>query len=120
MAGPRSWSGTSGLRSEARRQLVAAAGRPALAPEAMLGSMAALELPPDPGFAARAVADPDPLQGRLLAAGIEVPVYAWPRDPAPGERRRRLLRLSVHLHNDAGEYAYLAGVLSELLAREGA
>jgi isopenicillin-N epimerase len=108
------------LATEARRQLVAAAGRPALAPEAMLGSMAALDLPPDPGFVARAAADPDPLQGRLLAAGIEVPVHAWPRDPMPGERRRRLLRVSAHLHNDAGEYAYLAGVLSELLAREGA
>ncbi len=108
------------LATEARRLLVAAAGRPTLAPEAMLGSMAALELPPDAGFAARGATDPDPLQVRLLAAGIEVPVHAWPRDPAPGERRRRLLRVSAHLHNDPGEYAYLADVLRELLAEEGA
>lgn len=103
---------------DARRLLVAAAGRPAVAPETMLGSMAALELPLDPGFARRGATAPDPLKGRLLAARVEVPVHAWPRDPAPGERRRRLLRVSAHLHNDAGEYVYLAEVLQELLVEE--
>ena len=85
----------------------------------MLGSMAAIELPQDRGFAARGPADPDPLQARLLeAAAVEVPLHAWPRDPVPGERRRRLLRVSAHLHNDAGEYAYLAEALRVLLAEE--
>ncbi len=107
------------LAVEARRQLVAAADRPATAPETMLGSMASLELPPDAAFAARGATTPDPLQARLLHAGIEVPVHTWPRDPVPGERRLRLLRVSVHLHNDAGEYAHLARVLRELLAEEG-
>jgi isopenicillin-N epimerase len=106
------------LIAEARPLLVAAAGRPALAPEAMLGSMAAIELPPDPGFGARDTATPDPLKARLLDAGIEVPVHPWPRDPAAGDRRHRLLRVSAHLHNDAGELAYLADVLRGLLAQE--
>jgi hypothetical protein len=99
---------------------VAAVGRPALAPETMLGAMATLDLPPDAAFAAREATLPDPLEARLLDAGIEVPIHPWPRDPAPGERRRRLLRVSAHLHNDAGEYAHLAGRLRALLAEEGA
>jgi len=103
----------------ARRALAAAAGRPVLAPESMLGSMAAIELPPDRGFAARGPTDPDPLQARLLAtAAVEVPVHPWPRDPVPGERRRRLLRVSAHLHNDPGEYEHLAEALRALLAEE--
>jgi isopenicillin-N epimerase len=104
---------------EARRLLVAVAGRPALAPESMLGSMAAVELPPDRPFAGRGPASPDPLAARLReTATIEVPVYAWPRDPVAGDRRRRLLRVSAHLHNDAGEYEYLAGALGAALAEE--
>ncbi len=109
----------AGLAAVARRALASAAGRPVLAPEAMLGSMAAIELPPDPGFAARGPAEPDPLQARLLeAAAVEVPLHPWPRDPAPGDRRRRLLRVSAHLHNDPGEYAHLAEALGALLAEE--
>ncbi len=108
------------LALEARRVLVAAAERPILAPVPMLGSMAAIELPADPAFADRGPADGDPLAARLLReAGIEVPVHAWPRDPVPGERRHRLLRVSAHLHNDPGEYEYLAGVLPVMLAEEG-
>lgn len=103
----------------ARRAIAAAAGRPVLAPEAMLGSMAAIELPQDRGFAARGPADPDPLQARLLAAAaVEAPVHAWPRDPVAGERRRRLLRVSAHLHNDPGEYVHLADALRALLEEE--
>ncbi len=104
----------------ARRSLASAAGRPVLAPEAMLGSMAAIELPPDRGFADREPPDPDPLQARLLMdAAIEVALHPWPRDPLPGEHRRRLLRVSAHLHNDPAEYDYLAAALRALLAEEG-
>jgi isopenicillin-N epimerase len=107
------------LAAVARPTLASAAGRPVLAPEAMIGAMAALELPPDRGFALRGPADPDPLQARLLEiAAIEVPVHSWPRDPAAGERRHRLLRVSAHLYNDAGEYVHLAEALRVLLAEE--
>jgi isopenicillin-N epimerase len=105
------------LAARARRTLAAVGGAPVLAPETMLGSMAAIELPPDRSFSARGPADPDPLQARLLeTAAIEVPIHAWPRDPVPGERRRRLLRVSAHLHNDVGEYGHLAEALRVLLA----
>ena len=107
------------IAAVARRGLSAAAGLPVLAPETMLGSMAAIELPPDRGFAVRGSTDPDPLQARLLdTAAVEVPLHSWPRDPVPGERRRRLLRVSAHLHNDAGEYEHLAQALRLLLAEE--
>ena len=110
-------SRNAGLATIARRTLAAAAGMPVLAPEAMLGSMAAIELPQDRDFAVRGPADPDPLQAWLLeTAAIEVPLHAWPRDPAPGERRRRLLRVSAHLHNDAAEYEHLARALRTRLA----
>jgi len=109
----------AGLAAVGRRVLASAAGRPVLAPETMLGSMAAIELPPDRGFAARDPSDADPLQARLLeTAAVEVPLHPWPRDPVPGERRRRLLRVSAHLHNDSGEYAHLAEALGALLAEE--
>jgi isopenicillin-N epimerase len=108
------------VAAEARRLLIAAAGRPAIGPETMLGSMAAVELPPDGGFASRDPVAPDPLKGRLLDSGIEVPVHAWPRDPAPGERRHRLLRVSAHLHNDPAEFAHLADILAGLLLEERA
>lgn len=109
----------AGLARDARRALAAVAARPLLCPEAMLGAMAAVELPPDHGFAGRGPTDPDPLQARLREAfGIEVPVHPWPRDPGPGERRHRLVRVSAHLHNDPAEYAYLAESLRDLLAEE--
>jgi len=109
----------AGLAREARSRLVAAVGGQPLCPPAMLGSLAAVELPPDRGFAARGPVDPDPLQARLLEElAIEVPLHPWPRDTGPGERRRRLLRISAHLHNDPAEYAYLADGLRALLAEE--
>jgi isopenicillin-N epimerase len=112
-------SRNAGVAAIARRALASAAGTQVLAPEAMLGSMAAIELPLDRGFAARGPADPDPLQARLLeTAAVEVPLHPWPRDPVRGERRRRILRVSAHLHNEAAEYAYLADALRALLAEE--
>jgi len=61
----------------------------------------------------------DPLQARLLEDfAVEVPVHPWPRDPAPGGRRHRLVRISAHLHNDAAEHVYLADARRALLAEE--
>ena len=78
-----------------------------------------LVLPPDRGFAERVPPTSSSSQGRLREAfAIEVPVHPWPRDPGPGERRHRLVRVSAHLHNDPAEYAYLAEALRKLLAEE--
>ena len=41
----------------------------------------------------------------------------WPRDPGPGERRWRLVRISAHLHNDLPDYVALADALRGLLGR---
>lgn len=99
----------------------AACGReppPALAPEAMLGSMAVVELPPGRAAAAlRSPLDRDPLQVALRDRfGVEAPILGWPLDPGPGRPLRRLLRVSAHLYNSEAEYAHLAAALGELLA----
>ena len=118
-AGRPSWAATPTSPRSRAGPWRSAAGPPVLAPETMLGSMAAIELPQDRGFAARGPADPDPLQARLLRGGRDrgaAPCLA--ARSRPRERRRRLLRVSAHLHNDAGEYAYLAEALRVLLAEE--
>jgi isopenicillin-N epimerase len=80
------------------------------APDDMIGSLAALPLPP---------AGPDerplalgllPTQERLFAEHrIEVPVFGWPRLP------QRVLRISAQLYNDASQYERLASALSSVL-----
>jgi isopenicillin-N epimerase len=85
-------------------------GIEAPAPDDMIGSLAALPLPP---------AGPDerplalgllPTQERLFAEhGIEVPVFGWPRLPA------RVLRISAQLYNDVSQYERLALALSGVL-----
>jgi isopenicillin-N epimerase len=79
------------------------------APDAMLGSMAALPLPDGSASTAPPLYG-DPLQDRLLEeAGIEVPVVPWPQPP------RRLIRISAQLYNRAEEYATLAAALDRFL-----
>jgi isopenicillin-N epimerase len=110
-----------------RQKLLDALGRSALVPMEMVGSIAAVELPLDlppavlemPADAQFGTTYPlDPLHAELLSShSIEVPVYTWPHTPTPGVVRRRLLRISAQLHNEAGDYERLATVLSGLLAR---
>jgi len=117
-----------GLAIRARSILLAAIGEaavlagwgppPALAPEAMLGSMAVVGLPATRSAGRlRSPLDRDRLQVALRDRfGIEAPVLAWPLDPGPRRPRRRLLRVSAHLHNSEAEYAHLGGALAVLLA----
>jgi len=105
----------------ARDVLLGALGGSALAPAEMLGAMAAVELPAADGPAQVSPVDEDPLQVSLRErAGIEVPLVAWPRDPRPGDRRWRLVRVSCHLHNDLPDYVALADALRRLRAPAGA
>jgi isopenicillin-N epimerase len=79
------------------------------APDAMLGSMAALPLPDGTSLATSAL-DPDPLQDALLFRfNIEVPLMPWPRPP------KRLLRISAQLYNEEADYERLADALTALL-----
>jgi isopenicillin-N epimerase len=97
---------------EARALLAKALGVESPAPEEMIGSLAALPLPPMPpgpgalpgsgGF--------DSLQEKLWHEHrIEVPVFVW---PAPGQR---LIRVSAQRYNRRQDYEKLAAVLSNRL-----
>ena len=88
------------------------------APDALIGSMAALPLP---GLTSDA--DADQLHRDLLADGIQVPVHGWPvaaaRERGAGPRAV-LVRLSAQRYNDADDFERLADVLSRRLARSAA
>jgi len=97
----------------ARESLCEALGIPAPAPEAMIGSMAAIPLPdgsPEPPTSALYT---DPLQDRLLAEErIEVPVIPWPAPP------KRLVRVSAQVYNTAEQYERLGEALHRTLAEQ--
>lgn len=110
-----------------RQKLIASVGGQPLAPETMLGSLAAIEIPdslaPAPNPPA-ADADPhatypfDPLRDALSDEdGIEVPVFTWPHTPADTAPPRRLLRISAQLYNEPDDYDRLASVLAARLNR---
>ena len=86
----------------ARRILCATLGVASPAPDAMIGSLAAVELPPRAG-------DPEALQRALFDRfGIEVLAFAWPSPPV------RVLRVSAQLYNTAEDYERLAAALAAL------
>lgn len=94
------------LALEARRILCAALGVAPPAPDEMIGSLAAVELPDGDGNAPVSPLDMDPLQDALRNQhAIEVPVIAWPAPP------KRLLRISAQLYNDRAQYERLAAAL---------
>jgi isopenicillin-N epimerase len=108
-----------------RQRLLAVVGGAPMAPESMLGSLAAIELPdsvqPSP-VAPDATADPhstyppDPLRDALSDEdAIEVPVFNWPHTAADAAPRRRLLRISAQLYNSAADYDRLAAALATRL-----
>jgi isopenicillin-N epimerase len=90
-----------------RELLCAALGTKPPAPAAMLGSLAAVVLPPS----AAELVPPhglDPLQVRLFEQHrIEVPVMRWPSPPL------RLLRISPQIYNSHEQYEYLARTLAD-------
>lgn len=96
------------LALRGRDVLLAALGIDPPAPDAMIGSIAALPVPPDP--------DPspsifDPLTTALHERwSIEVPVFAWPESP------HRLLRVSAQQYNAIDDYRRLAEALTEELS----
>jgi isopenicillin-N epimerase len=96
------------LARRARTLLCEALGVPPPCPESMLGALATVRLPDDPGRPQDAPLDSDPLQSRLYERHrIEVPVFGWP-DPV-----HRWIRVSPHLHNSEAQVRFLAGALRE-------
>ena len=92
-----------------RRVLLEALGAPVPAPDAMIGSIASVQIPPD-GSPTRSTRDP------LVAAlqtnwSIEVPVPVWPVWP------HRLLRISAQQYNAFDDYRTLRHAVVSELAR---
>lgn len=98
------------LALAARRLLSAVIGTPLVAPESMIGSLAALRLPDTvPG----ALLDPvqEPLHRALHDRHrIQVPVFVWPEPPA------RLIRVAAQVYNELSDYEKLARALRDELA----
>lgn len=94
----------------ARRTLCEALGARPLAPDEMIGALAAVSLRDgDAGVPASPLYN-DPLQDALLVRfGIEVPIVPWPLPP------KRLVRVSAQLYNTPDDYRRLAEALRELL-----
>ena len=88
---------------EGRRVIADVLGTALPAPDEMIGSMAAIQLPdgkgPDPG------GDLSPLMADLIDRDFATLVMNWPAWP------RQLLRVSAHLYNTVDEYRALAEVL---------
>lgn len=108
-----------------RQKLLAVVGGAPLAPESMLGSLAAVELPdsvtpspvaPDPAADPHTTYPLDPLRDALSDEdAIEVPVFSWPHTVADFAPRRRLLRISAQLYNSPADYDRLAAALAARL-----
>ncbi len=116
--------GWDGLR--ARNHALALAGRDRLAaamavappaPDTMIGSMAAIPLPPveTPGAVQGVDLYADPVHAALIGAGVQVMVTPWPQRPAGGAWRR-LLRISAAAYNDIEQFARLADLLPAIVA----
>ena len=79
-------------------------------PDSMIGSLAAIPLPPGSPEPPTSALYADPLHERLLRGyGIEVPVIPWPAPP------ERLVRISAQIYNRPEHYELLAAALAEVL-----
>ncbi len=86
-------------------------GAPPPAPDDMLGSMASVGLPDGVGPAPTIATTRhhDPLQDRLIARGVQVPIMPWPAWP------RRWVRISVQAYTTMQDIERLAAALPEAL-----
>ena len=102
------------LALEGRAELTRVLGTDMPAPDEMIGSMAAVPMPSS-GRSEPPVAEPDedPVHAALLAAGVQVAVTAWPRDPGGGAWGR-LIRFSCAPYVDATDLGRLVAALAAL------
>lgn len=114
-----------GLVVQARELLCRTLGTAPLAPEEMLGSMAAVQIPDgvepgppaaEPAAPANATYGQDPLRPLLIQREhIEVPVFLWPPVPQAERPTLRLLRVSAQVYNSLADYERLAQALHALV-----
>jgi isopenicillin-N epimerase len=84
------------------------------APDEMIGSMASVPMrEADPGERPAAELEEDAVHAALLAAGVQVAIAPWPRDPQGGPWRR-LVRFSCPPYVDIGDLDRLADALAGL------
>jgi isopenicillin-N epimerase len=104
-----------GLVLRGRAILCDALGIAPPAPESMIGSLAAVPLPPGPPSAASVLSlTVDPIMATLRERyRIETLASVWPAAP------RRTLRVSAQAYNDEAQYARLAAAVKEILAAGG-
>lgn len=90
---------------EGRRVIADALGTELPAPDEMIGTMAAIQMPdgegPDPG------SELSPLMGDLIDRDFATLIMNWPAWP------RQLLRISAHQYNNFEEYRALAEILRD-------
>lgn len=99
------------LAVQARDELCRGLGIEPPCPDEMIGSMAALPLPPGEPEALASALYTDELQSALIERWrIEVPIIPWPAPPW------RLVRISAQIYNRPEQYRRLADALAELLA----
>jgi isopenicillin-N epimerase len=101
------------LALQGRRALAGALAVAPPVPESMIGSLAAVPLPPTdaPGVGPHGL---DPLQVWLWQRHrIEVPIVRW------AQPKLRLVRIAAQVYNAAGQYELLAQALVEGLAQSG-
>jgi isopenicillin-N epimerase len=95
------------LAVEGRRIVLDRIGGDAAVPADMIGTMAAIGLPPAEEPSVGIV---DPLTGAIRESHrIEVPVFSFPASP------QRVVRLSAHLYNTVDDYEALADALAHHL-----
>lgn len=95
------------LALEGRRLLCGALGVDSPAPDAMIGSLAAVPLPDGDRASPSSALAIAPLQLALYERHrIEVPIPPWPRPP------KRLVRISAQIYNDRDDYVRLARALA--------
>jgi isopenicillin-N epimerase len=107
---PEIYARNRALVLSARSRLCGVVGTAPVAPESMIGSLAAIFMPDAPPGASP-LPQSEPLH-RTLADEyrIEAPVFVWPLAP------KRLLRISAHLYNTEADYETAARALSLALA----
>jgi len=99
------------LALRGRAILQEALGIPPPAPEEMVGSLAAVPLPPRKDGAELPPMSLDPISTHLFEAyRIETLVSVWPRSP------ERVLRVSAQLYNEESQFQTLARALRESLS----
>ncbi len=86
-------------------------------PEEMIGSLAAVLLPPaNPADYARSTKYQDPFQDVLIQKyGIQVPIYPVPPNADGRNPGARVVRISGQVYNSIEQYEYLASVLKDCL-----